>query len=109
MNQGEKENKAKKEAMKQLRAARKEQITMASDIIKQQKKDIAAIKEQIQNNVGTVPLIADATGIPASNVLWYIAALKKYGDIIEGEKDGSYFQYVLPQNEEKREDAHDNG
>ena len=109
MSQAEKEKKEKKEAMKQLRAARKERVSVASAIMKQQKKDIASIKEQIQNNVGTVPLIADATGIPASDVLWYIAALKKYGEISEGEKDGSYFQYVLCRSEGKREEAHDIG
>ena len=95
--------------MKQLRAARKAHITAASARMKQQNKDIAAIKDQIQNHVRTVPLIAEATGIPAADVLWYIAALKKYGDIIEGEKDGSYFEYMLFQSEGEKEDAHDNG
>ena len=47
MSQVEEEKKAKKEAMKQLRAARKEQIAEASGKMKKQKKDIEAIKEKM--------------------------------------------------------------
>jgi hypothetical protein len=46
-----------------------------------------------------VPEISKATGIPSDRVLWYLATLKKYGDIIEGDKDGSYFRYVLAESE----------
>jgi hypothetical protein len=28
-------------------------------------------------------------------VLWFIATLKKYGEIAEGDKDGGYFRYYL--------------
>lgn len=109
MSQVEEEKKAKKEAMKQLRAARKEQIAEASGKMKKQKKDIEAIKEKMNNDVGTVPQIAEATGIPSSEVLWYIAALKKYGEVMEAEKDDGYFRYVLSQGSAKEEDAHDIG
>jgi DNA-binding IclR family transcriptional regulator len=43
----------------------------------------------------TVPEIAAATGLPVSEVLWYVATLKKYGEILEGPKAGSYFRYRL--------------
>ena len=109
MSQVEEEKKAKKEAMKQLRAARKEQIAEASGKMKKQKKDIEAIKEKMNNDVGTVPQIAEATGIPSSEVLWYIAALKKYGEVVEAAQDAGYFRYVLSQGSAKEEDAHDIG
>jgi hypothetical protein len=35
--------------------------------------------------------------LPASEVLWYVATLKKYGEILEGPKDGGYFRYRLGQ------------
>ncbi|MCG6972333.1 MAG: winged helix-turn-helix domain-containing protein [Desulfobacterales bacterium] len=85
----------KKEAMKQLRGDRKEWITMASTMVKEQRKERKAIKKYLENQPATVPEIADATGIPSDKVLWYLATLKKYGDIVEGEKDGSFFRYVL--------------
>ena len=87
--------KKKKEAMKQLRNDRKEWITKASSVVKEQKKILKAIKGHLENQPATVPEISKAAGIPSDRVLWYLATLKKYGDIIEGEKDGGYFRYVL--------------
>ncbi|MFC1516430.1 winged helix-turn-helix domain-containing protein [Thermodesulfobacteriota bacterium] len=92
MNQ---EKKAKKEALKKLLAERKAWIKKAAAKMKKQKKEIKAIKEQLQNNPATVPMISEATEISSDKVLWYIAALKKYGQIIEGEKDGGYYHYLL--------------
>ena len=82
-----------KEAMKRLRAARRQTIKAAAARMKKQKKAINAVKEQIEDKAGTVPEIAEATGIPSSEVMWYLAALKNYGQILESEKDGSYFRY----------------
>jgi len=91
--------KKKKEAMKKLRNDRKEWITNASTIVKEQKKILKAIKGHLENQPATVPEISKAAGIPSDRVLWYLATLKKYGDIIEGEKDGGYFRYVLAESE----------
>ena len=88
----------KKEAMKKLRSDRKEWITMASNRVKDQRKERKAIKKHLEKKSATVPEIAEATKILSDKVLWYLATLKKYGDIIEGEKDGSYFRYVLTEN-----------
>jgi predicted transcriptional regulator len=87
--------KKKKEAMKKLRSDRKEWITQASTMFKEQKKILKTIKGHLENQPATVPEISQTTGIPSDRVLWYLATLKKYGDIIEGEKDGGYFRYVL--------------
>lgn len=96
-----------KEALKKLRKQRKKWIKKASAVMKTQKKAIQAITAQLQDDVGTVPAIADATGISPDKVLWYIAALKKYGKVVEGEKDGGYFKYIPV--EGALEDAADNG
>ena len=95
MNSDDERIKKKKEAIKKLRSERKEWITMTSTMVKVQKKERKAIKAHLENKPATVPEIAEATGIPSDRVLWYLATLKKYGDITEGEKDGSYFRYVL--------------
>jgi biotin operon repressor len=109
MGQDKEKEMAIKEAMKQLRAARKEQISAAAARMKQQKKDVEAIKQQLGDDAGTVPQIADATGIPSSDVLWYIAALKKYGDVVEAEQDAGYYHYRLSQDAEKEENDDDIG
>ena len=87
--------KIEKEALKKLRMERKAFINRAQEAIKTQNKIIKNIKEQIATEAKTVPEIAQATNMPTSQVLLYVATLQKYGELIEGEKDGDYFQYQL--------------
>jgi predicted Rossmann fold nucleotide-binding protein DprA/Smf involved in DNA uptake len=91
------ERAADKEAMKQLKAARKEQIAAATARMKEQRRAVKAIKAQLEGAELTVPEIAAATGLPGSEVLWYLATMKKYGEILEGPKDGGYYRYRLGQ------------
>jgi len=95
MSQMDKQKKEKKAAMKRLRREHKQKIKAIAATMKAQKEAVKAIKEQMKHDVGTVPQIARETGISPDKVLWYIAALKKYGEISEAEKDGGYFRYVL--------------
>jgi hypothetical protein len=85
----------RKAALKQLREARRDTIAAATRRVKEQKKAIKAIKARLSQGGLTVPEIAAATGLPTSEVMWYVASLKKYGGILEGPKDGSYFRYQL--------------
>ena len=86
---------ARKEAMKDLRARRKESIKRASSLMKQQKKQIGAILGFLENGDATIPEIAQGVRMPADQTLWYMATLKKYGQIVEGPKEGSFFKYKL--------------
>ena len=85
----------KKAAMKVLREERKTLIKAASAKMKRQKKAIQAILDQLKDGAQTVPIIAAAIGASTAETLWYMAALKKYGEIKEAEKDGCYFKYQL--------------
>jgi hypothetical protein len=89
------ESESRKEAMQALKAARKGQIVAATARMKEQRKAVKAIKEQLAGLELTVPEIAAATGLPASEVLWYVASLKKYGEILEGPKASGYYRYRL--------------
>jgi hypothetical protein len=82
-------------ALKKLKAARKEQIAATTARMKEQRRAVKAIKAGLAGAELTVPEIAAATGLPASEVLWYVASLKKYGEILEGAKDGGYYRYRL--------------
>jgi predicted Rossmann fold nucleotide-binding protein DprA/Smf involved in DNA uptake len=86
-----------KEALKQLKAARKDQIAASSARMKEQRRAVKAIKASLAEAHLTVPEIAAATGVPVTEVLWYVATLKKYGEILEGPKAGSYYRYRLGQ------------
>ena len=95
MSEASEESTGKKEAMKKLRESRKDTIKETATRVKENRKAIKTIKEQLQAEARTVPEIAEATGLASSEVLWFIATLKKYGEILEGDKDGGYFRYYL--------------
>jgi DNA-binding IclR family transcriptional regulator len=65
--------------------------------MQEQRRAVKAIKARLERAELTVPEIAAATGLPVSEVLWYVATMKKYGEILEGPKAGSYFRYRLGQ------------
>jgi predicted Rossmann fold nucleotide-binding protein DprA/Smf involved in DNA uptake len=89
------ESESRKEELKQLKAARKEQIVAATSRMKEQRRAVKALKEHLEGAKLTVPELAAATGLPAAEVLWYVASLKKYGEVLEGPKDGGYYRYRL--------------
>ena len=91
------EAESQKEALKRLKAARKVQIAAATGRMQEQRRAVRAIKTLLAGWELTVPEIAAATGLPVSEVLWHVATLKKYGEILEGPKAGSYFRYRLGQ------------
>ena len=43
----------------------------------------------------TVPALAAACELPPREVLWHIAAMRKYGELAEDAQDGDYFTYRL--------------
>ncbi len=95
MNEIAVETESGKEALKKLKAARKEQIAAATSRMKAQRRAVKAIKASLADSDLTVPEMAAATGLPVAEVLWYVASLKKYGEILEGPKAGSYYRYRL--------------
>jgi hypothetical protein len=92
---------ASQELLKALRASRKEAIARVTDRVKKQRSAIKAIKEVLREGARTVPELAEKIDLPAAQIFWYLASLKKYGEVIEGEKSGSYFRYALAAAEEQ--------
>jgi Fic family protein len=82
-------------ALKRLREERGTWVENAKKSISAQNQIIKQIKAQIADTAKTIPEIAQATDMPTSQVLLYIAGLKKYGIVVEGDKDGDYFKYCL--------------
>ncbi len=95
MGQSSEDKKGAIEALKKLRESRKPSIQAATTRMKACKKAIEAVKDQMRKGARTVPEIAAATGAATAETLWAIAALKKYGQVVEAEKEGSYFKYAL--------------
>lgn len=87
--------KADKEALKQLRRERKPFIERARRSVKEQMKIIKAIKTHLGQGPSSVPETAQALKMQTATVLVFVSALRKYGEVVEGPKDGDYFKYQL--------------
>ena len=84
-----------KEALKQLREARRETVAKARQTIKTQNRDFKQIRDFLQQGARTVPEIAAAVGMSTSQVMQYVAGMKKYGLLVEGAKQDDYYTYEL--------------
>lgn len=84
-----------KEVLKQLRKERKSFIDRARQAVKEQNTLTKAIKTELAKEARTIPEIARALKMKTATVLMFVSALRKYGEIIEGPKDGDYFKYQL--------------
>ena len=84
-----------KTTLKQLRSDRKAMIDRARGLIKTQNKKFAAVKEQIASEAKTIPEIAAAVHMDTADVLLIVSALKKFGEVAEGDKNGDYFKYQM--------------
>jgi hypothetical protein len=98
----EKENARKRaEMLKQLREEHRETIARTQALLKEQQAIRRQICQVIRDAPKTVPEVAEATGMPAGQVLWHITAMKKYDLAVETGMDGEYYQYQLVQETKK--------
>lgn len=100
MNGMDQEMQAGRDALKDLRSSRRMAIEEASQRMKRLKRNMDSVREALQEGPATVPELSEATGIPTEETLWIVASLKKFGEVTEAEKDGSYFRYKRMTNEE---------
>jgi hypothetical protein len=87
--------KSNEDRLKSLREERQHLIQRAAARMKEQRKVVQAIQEKLSAGPQTVPEIAEGIRLPGFKVLWFVATMKKYGQIMEDEKDDSYFRYRL--------------
>jgi len=91
-----------KGALKALRLERKEWIKAAAAKVKEHNSALGAIRVILKDTPRTVPDIALATGLSTSKVMWYVASMKKYGEILEADHEESYFRYGLAGGEKEK-------
>ena len=89
----QKENISRGEMLKKLREQHAETVARTQKLLKEQKRIQQEICQVIRENPKTVPEVAEATGMPAHEVLWYLASFKKYGIIVEEGMCGDYPLY----------------
>ncbi|MBU2551850.1 MAG: winged helix-turn-helix domain-containing protein [Proteobacteria bacterium] len=100
----------KKERLRNLKNKRREYIQRATQRVKENNAAIKKIKTRLADGPATVPELAQAAGLTTRETLWFVSALKKYGQVAEGAKNrgDSYFPYSLvPENSESEKPAAD--
>ncbi|MBN1451720.1 MAG: hypothetical protein JW963_11955 [Anaerolineales bacterium] len=85
------------EMLKHLREQHAETVARTQALLKEQKRVQQEICKVLRDNPKTVPEIAEAVGMPAHEVLWYVASFKKYGLIVENGMCSDYPLYQKAQ------------
>jgi hypothetical protein len=86
---------ADQELLARLRKERAAVVDSASEQNRRRRSTRKKIRTALQKGPATVPALASATGLPTSEVLWHLAAMRKYGELVEDQKAGDYFTYRL--------------
>jgi hypothetical protein len=87
---------ARRATLRRLREERSSQVkaaNAANAVVRSERKKILA---QMGSDPASVRQVALAAGLPTDRVLWHIAAMRKYGQLVETpDKDGDHYTYVL--------------
>ncbi len=87
------------EMLKHLRQQHAATVERTQALLKAQKRAQQEICGTIREKPKTVPEIAEEVGMPANEVLWYVASFRKYGIIVE---KGMCSDYPLYQKAEEK-------
>ena len=58
------------------------------------------VKKALEDGPKTTLEVSEVTGLPVQDVFWHLMALRKYGEVVEGEERDSYFEYALNSSQE---------
>ena len=85
------------EMLVELRKQHGKQVKRAQALFKAQQSVRKTLERAMQGASHSVPQLVERTGISAHEVLWHIAAMKKYGLVEETGTDesGDYYLYGL--------------
>jgi predicted transcriptional regulator len=86
---------ADQELLTRLKTERAAVVEAASEQNRRRRAARKKIRAELKRGPATVPVVASATGLSTSEVLWHFAAMRKYGEVVEDQKAGDYFTYRL--------------
>jgi predicted ArsR family transcriptional regulator len=91
------EAKKRTELLASLRDQHRDNVSKSQALLKENQAVRRSLQRALQAGPQTVPQLADATGLPAHQVLWHVTALKKYGQVEEVgiDEDEVYYLYRL--------------
>lgn len=82
------------EMLAALRKEKRDQVAIAQSALKNQLSVRKTLSRVLQGEPRSIPEIAEATGIPAHDVLWHVNAMKKYGTVVEDGMDDDFEFYL---------------
>jgi ferric-dicitrate binding protein FerR (iron transport regulator) len=96
-SQGKTEARQRTEMLATLRSQHNEAFKRAQALLKEQQSIRKSLRQALLGGARSVPQLAEIAGIPASAALWHVAAMKKYGLLVEAsmDEDGDYYLYEL--------------
>ncbi|OQX65170.1 MAG: hypothetical protein B5M51_01505 [Anaerolinea sp. 4484_236] len=96
------EARAKAKAITELMAAKRkehpETAKATQEIVKHNNATRKVIKKALKAGPHTIPQLATEIDMPETDVFWHVAAMLKYGAVIETgleEEDEEYYMYAL--------------
>jgi hypothetical protein len=92
-----------RDLLKRLREERGDLVDAAVARNKQRQAARKKVRAAMAEGAGTVPDIAAACGLESREVLWHVAAMRKYGDLAETGQAGDYPTYALKADEKDGE------
>jgi len=95
MSKSKEQRDALRATLKKLRDERGAAVGAASERNKLRQAVRKQMRAALAVGPSTVPALAAATGVPTQEVLWHVAAMRKYGDLTEVGMDGDYCTYSL--------------
>jgi predicted HTH transcriptional regulator len=98
MNVKSKEDVRQRTAMLiELRKQHGERIKRAQELLKTQQPVRKTLERAMRDGPHSVPQLVERTALSAHEILWHIAAMKKYGLVEETgtDKSGDYYLYGL--------------
>jgi predicted ArsR family transcriptional regulator len=89
--------KKRTEMLVEMRKEHRDTVQKAQELLKAQQSTRKALERALTSGPHSVPQLAQAVDMPAHEVLWHIAAMKKYGIVAEAGTDesGDYYLYRL--------------
>jgi biotin operon repressor len=86
--------KVRAQMLKSLREQHQETVATTQAHVKAIQATRKKICAALHSKALTIPELAEAAGLPSDQVLWHIAALRKYGFVVEVDQDGGYYRYA---------------
>jgi predicted transcriptional regulator len=96
MKAGSDQAKARTQMLVELRKQHEATVQKAQELLKNQQTTRKKLRKAMEAGPASVPALASTTGIPSHEVLWHIAAMKKYGLVEEDgvDKAKEYYEYT---------------